>query len=204
MQKISHLFSNDDGVAASFARNESLTDVQAFANANNLALVEMIQQHTAEFAIVTERKPQVINAVDALITKQRGVLLAVKVADCLPILISHPSGVISVIHAGRVGTESSITKKVLQTLQSEFGIQENLTIWFGPCICEGCYQIDKATDKHYDLVAKNTKQVRAIFSDSQVKIIGSEHCTAHHNSEWYSYRTEGKGVPMNWFVIGLK
>ncbi|NCN82763.1 MAG: polyphenol oxidase family protein [Candidatus Pacebacteria bacterium] len=203
MQKIPHLFSNADGVAASFSRDESLANAQAFADTNKLALVRMLQRHTAKYMIVTERKPQVIDAVDALITKQRGVLLAVKVADCLPILFSHPSGIVGAIHAGRAGTTKKITQKTLQALTTEFGIRENLTVWFGPRICKECYQVNKQTDEHYDLVTENSKQVQAVFSDSQAKIIISEHCTAHHNSEWYSYRTEGKGVAMNWFVVGL-
>ena len=204
MQNIPHLFSNSEGIATSFGRGESLADVQAFADAHNCSLIRMQQVHSAEVKVVTDKKSQLIENTDALITKERGVLLAIKVADCLPILFSHPSGVVGVIHAGRVGTERGITRNVLQTLQSEFAIQDNLTLWFGPCICEGCYQIDRDSDTHYDLVTENTKQVQATFSDSQAKMIVSEHCTAHHNSDWYSYRTEGKGVGRNWCAIGLQ
>jgi len=189
--------------AASFGRNESFADVQAFADVNNLALVRMQQRHTAAFAIITKCRPQVVQNTDALITKQRDVLLTVKVADCLPILFSHPSGIVGVIHAGRVGTTDGITQITLQTLKSKFGIEDNLTIWFGPRICKDCYQVNKQTDEHYDLVAENAKQVQAVFSDSQAKILLSEHCTSCDNDQWYSYRREGKGVAMNWFVIGV-
>jgi len=203
MQYISQLFSKTAGVAVTFGRDESQTDVTNFAQAKNLSLVNMQQEHAGAFAIVDNKQQQIYEHVDALITKTPGVFLTVKAADCLPILCYHPSGVIAVIHAGRAGTTKQITRRTLVALKEQFGISENLKIWFGPRICTECYQIDKKTNKHYDLVAENRKQVEAVFSDLQAEIVTSEYCTACDNDQWYSYRTEGKGVPMNWFGVGL-
>jgi len=202
MQKNFQVFSDSDVIAASFGRGESLSDVSAFARSSNHTLVRMEQEHTANLAIIETNSQTLIANTDALITKQKNILLAIKTADCLPILFSHPSGVIGVIHAGRAGTTQHITEQTLQVLKSKFDIVENLTVWFGPRICADCYQVDKKTDEHFDLVSENLKQVQGVYGDSQTKIIVSEHCTAHHNTQWYSYRTEGKGVQMNWFVIG--
>ena len=192
MQDISQLFPQSSIFAASFGRGESLDDVEMFAKTHDATLVRMQQEHTANFKVVESTAQTLVQNTDALITSKRNILLAIKAADCLPILLSHPSGIVGAIHAGRVGTNKQITKQTLQLLKDRFGILENLTVWFGPRICADCYQVDKKTDEHFDLVSENLKQVQGVYTDSQTKIIVSEHCAAHHNSQWYSYRTEGK------------
>lgn len=59
---------------------------------------------------------------DALISDLNGVLLAVKTADCVPILIGDPAtGAFSAVHAGWRGTAQDIVNKAVKKLIDEFG-----------------------------------------------------------------------------------
>lgn len=170
---------------------------------SNLPSIALEQTHSADFIEIIDSTDQTILTVDAAFTKLPNLHLRVKHADCLPVLFYHPSQLIGVVHAGRKGTEHKILQKLLHHLKNNFNINDGLELWFGPAICYKCYQINREKDLHYDLVKNNTEQVRKIFSEDQATIVYSNHCTAHENEQFYSYRKEGKGVPMNWSGIAL-
>lgn len=163
----------------------------------------MQQVHGNVCKVVSRLKTQELSKADACLTSLPGLVLQVKSADCLPILLSHPAGVIGAIHAGRQGTELGILQHTLQLMKKLYGIDSGLKVWFGPAICEECYQINQATDKHYNLVAENLAQLTTEFPHKTVEIILSEQCTCHEPELFHSYRREGTGVPMNYAGIVL-
>ncbi len=80
---------------------------------------------------------------DALVTTVRGVALAVRVADCLPVLLADPdAGVVGAAHAGRVGLAAGVLPAVLARL-TELGARR-ITAWIGPHICGACYEVPEA------------------------------------------------------------
>lgn len=181
------------------------TDTDAFpADWQQHKLVTMRQPHGNVVAIIeSSNNPQLLES-DGCITTQPGLHLQVKTADCLPILIYHPRPVIAAIHAGRKSTQLQILSNACRLLKNNFGVADQLSVWFGPAICAECYQIDRHTDAHYDLIAENTQQLRAHFSPDQAAIFTTELCTAHHNDQFFSYRAEGPQVPMNYSGIVLE
>lgn len=80
---------------------------------------------------------------DAAITDQPGHLLAVQVADCLPILLVDPrQRVVAAVHAGWRGTLKRIAEKTIGRMQGEFGSQpRDLLAAVGPGIHACCYQV---------------------------------------------------------------
>jgi len=109
----------------------------------------MRQNHGNNFQIITNKdgSPGVNRTdqeVDALITAEPGISLAVMVADCLPVLIDG-SSVVAAVHVGRRGLMNEITLKVLQQMQ-QMNAQIN-SISVGPHICGNCYPLDEATAK---------------------------------------------------------
>jgi copper oxidase (laccase) domain-containing protein len=157
--------------------------------------VSMKQVHSAECVVVgpehlKENKHVVIEHVDAIVTKEPGVLLSVRTADCLPILIAHESGVIGVVHAGRKGTQSEIIVRTLEKMDEAFGPLDALKFWFGPAICERCYQIDRETNLHFDLVGENRKQIDVAMGARSYEISECGICTME-DDVYYSYRREG-------------
>lgn len=168
-----------------------------------LPTIDMEQVHSNHFSEISGASNQTLLGTDAIFTRQRGLHLKVKHADCLPVLLYHPLPLIGVVHAGRKSTQKNILRNLLQQLKNEYSITDNLQLWFGPAICNDCYQINRDNNEHYDLIENNTTQVRKIFSAAQAKIIYSNHCTAHENEYFFSYRKEGPGVKMNWSGIAL-
>jgi hypothetical protein len=80
---------------------------------------------------------------DALITRERGVLLVVQTADCIPILLADPKRrAIAAIHSGWRGTVRRITAKALGRMQMEFGTNpEDVIAALGPGISQSCYEV---------------------------------------------------------------
>ncbi|HKN62619.1 MAG TPA: peptidoglycan editing factor PgeF [Candidatus Acidoferrales bacterium] len=80
---------------------------------------------------------------DALFTRERGVLLAVQTADCIPILlVDTKRKAIAAIHAGWRGTLQRIAEKTLGRMQMEFGSQpKDVVAALGPGIGRCCYEV---------------------------------------------------------------
>ena len=81
---------------------------------------------------------------DALVTNQWGVWLAVRTADCVPVLVDAPDhGVIAAIHAGWRGTVAGILRGTLTAIQARFGVSPGqLRVGIGPSAGPCCYEVD--------------------------------------------------------------
>ncbi|MDH5533798.1 MAG: polyphenol oxidase family protein [Candidatus Pacebacteria bacterium] len=174
-------------------------------------VLRMIQTHTDKFLFYDQEIKEKINGeivyiedLDGVFTDQKGVVLVVKAADCFPILFYHPSGIVGVVHAGRKGTENKIIEKVTKYFKEEKKLDKGWIVWLGPRICKDCYQIDRDTDEHYDLRAKNVEQIQEVLNGEHNYALDCEMCTAHQNDWFYSYRKEGSGVKMNYGLVALK
>ena len=82
-------------------------------------------------------------AADALFTATPGIGLAVRVADCVPVLLADPvAGLVGAAHAGRVGLVAGVLPVLLEALAGA-GARE-LRAWIGPHICGACYEVPAA------------------------------------------------------------
>ncbi|AFM24002.1 uncharacterized protein, YfiH family [Desulfomonile tiedjei DSM 6799] len=88
--------------------------------------------------------PKTPPVADALITPIKGVFVAVKTADCLPVLLLDKSrGIASAVHAGWRGTVMRILPKVVDRMAKEFGTKpEDMVAALGPAIGPCCYEVD--------------------------------------------------------------
>ena len=82
---------------------------------------------------------------DALVTDRPGVLLAVRVADCVPVLLADPAaGVVGVAHAGRRGMDAGVVAAAV-ALMAEVGAEPARTrAVLGPSVCGRCYEVPAA------------------------------------------------------------
>lgn len=77
---------------------------------------------------------------DAMTTRLRGVALAIRVADCLPVLFADPAaGVVAAAHAGRVGLAAGVLTATLERMTA-LGARD-VTAWIGPHVCAACYEV---------------------------------------------------------------
>lgn len=82
---------------------------------------------------------------DALITRKRGVALAISTADCVPLLFYDPvSEAIGVAHAGWRGTARGIAAATVAALCEQFGARPaDLYVGIGPSIGPCCYEVSE-------------------------------------------------------------
>jgi YfiH family protein len=80
---------------------------------------------------------------DAMITDQAGITLAIRTADCLPILIVDTRRrVVAAVHAGWRGTVLQIAAKTVVAMADRFGTSpEDLVVAFGPGIGACCFEV---------------------------------------------------------------
>jgi YfiH family protein len=109
------------------------------------------QIHSADVRIVhnqqeAQSKPGVLGDdqyCDALVSNTPKIFLAVKTADCVPVLIADPkTGAFAAVHAGWRGTSASIVLAAIKRLESEYGSRhEDLRAAIGPAANTCCYEV---------------------------------------------------------------
>ena len=84
-----------------------------------------------------------ISAGDALLSAAQGVLLAVRTADCLPVLLADTRlRAVCAVHAGWRGTLARIAQKAVGRMRMEFGTRaEDIVAVLGPAIAGCCYEV---------------------------------------------------------------
>lgn len=102
----------------------------------------MRQVHGAEVAVVDEEQLRRHQApvADALVTRLPGVVLVVRVADCVPVLLADPSaGVVAAVHAGRSGLVAGVVHQAVRAMRASGA--SRIQAWVGPHVCGGCYEV---------------------------------------------------------------
>ncbi|RME65731.1 MAG: peptidoglycan editing factor PgeF [Nitrospirae bacterium] len=98
------------------------------------------QEHTDRIIIVNTSDGRTV--ADGVITKEKGLALAVKVADCLPVLIYDPeTETIASVHAGWRGTSKAILAKAISLMKKLGSNPEDMKVAFGPSIKGCCYTV---------------------------------------------------------------
>ncbi len=157
---------------------------------------------------------------DALITSHPGTFVAVKTADCVPILIADPeSHAVAAVHAGWRGTVLGIAVKTLRRLEAEFRADAGkLLIAIGPCIGGCCYEVGPEVAQQFqellperddldartrlDLAEVNLRQLcEAGVRPDHISI--ARRCTLCGGEEFHSFRRDRERAGRMLSVIGL-
>ena len=143
-----------------------------------------------------------VDGADGHVAPERGLALAVSVADCVPVFIAHPSGAVALLHSGWRGTAGRIVERGIEALsQRGFAVGE-LRLHLGPAICGKCYQV--GPDVFRQLTGHNSSRpgecvdLRALIAD-HARAAGVRHittsalCTRCDNDHLYSHRAGDNG-----------
>jgi YfiH family protein len=158
---------------------------------------------------------------DAAITTRADVALAVKAADCVPILLAHPGGAVAAVHAGWRGTAQGIAGRTVADLAAAAGgSARDIVAAIGPSIGPCCYEVgpevretfhvagfaEADLDRWFLPTQPSNESVRATHvldmwrsNRDQLVAAGLDPanvhvaglCTATHNDWFWSYRREG-------------
>lgn len=138
---------------------------------------------------------------DGHIAAEKGIALAVGIADCVPVFIAHPSGVVALLHAGWKGTAARIAGTAIEALARYGHPPDELAIHLGPAICGRCYEVsadvrEQLTGQpvtrpgHVDLRSLIAEQASELGVQ---KISVSSSCTRCDNDRFFSHRAGDAG-----------
>ena len=115
---------------------------QTALGAKTMPLASLQQCHTDILHVVSRLRAEPLRG-DALLCANPGVLLAVKTADCVPILLADTKRhAIAAVHAGWRGTLARIVEKALGRMRMEFGTKpKDVVAVLGPAIGRCCYEV---------------------------------------------------------------
>lgn len=148
---------------------------------------------------------------DGLTTDEAGTLLAVTVADCVPVFVLDPaSGALALLHAGWRGAAAGVLEEGLRTLEERYGSRPSgLRIHLGPAICGSCYEVGpevaEALGRQAD--GKVRLDLRAILAERATaagvpsrRVSRSGACTRCGTDHFFSYRGTGTTQRMAAFL----
>jgi len=162
---------------------------------------------------------------DALITDRPGVLLCLRLADCVPVLLYDPvRRAVGIAHAGWRGTVAGIAAATVQAMADTFGTRPaDLVAGIGPSIGPCCYAVSRDLAEapgpgyrwpasalqvrdgvHFvDLWQANRLQLmEAGVPEESVKGCGV--CTSCNTGDFYSHRAEHGRTGRFTAAIGLR
>jgi len=89
---------------------------------------------------------------DALMTAEAGLLLTVRIADCLPVLLVDPKQrAVAAVHAGWRGALERVIEKAVGDMQLAFGSDpQQLLAVLGPSIHACCYEVGEEVVEAFD------------------------------------------------------
>lgn len=120
-------------------------------------VVWMDQVHGRRVAVVDGPTEGAVPETDALVTTTPGLVLAVLVADCVPVLLrgADEAGrpVVAAAHAGRRGLQLGVLEAVVSRM-SALGVQPKaIAAELGPSVCGKCYEVPAAMRDEVGIVA---------------------------------------------------
>jgi polyphenol oxidase len=184
------------------------------------AVVHALQAHGAEVVVHRAGSDcggvRIIHGVDGHLTTTRGLLLAISVADCVPIFLHHPgSGAIAALHSGWRGTAAGILEAGVRALGGELSAPAaELVLHLGPAICGRCYEVSpevhravngagSAPDRPAPIDLRQAIARRAVEAGVPADAITiSAHCTLCGPGDFFSHR--GGAPERQMGLIGLR
>ena len=135
---------------------------------------------------------------DGHATRQAGLLLAVSVADCVPVYLAvHRGFAFGLLHAGWRGVAAGVLEAGLRLLYERVSVDPgDVVMHCGVAICGSCYEVGPdvvravegrtaAGPEHLDLRAALASRARAAGVRD---ITISPHCTSCDNDRFFSHR----------------
>lgn len=162
------------------------------------------QVHGARVVVVERPGAAGGEAADAAVSTIAGAALAVLTADCAPVALSSPEGVIGVAHAGWKGLRAGVLEATVQAMRRLGATRIEAVL--GPCIHRCCYTFGPddlmamgsrlgaavmSTDRQGRPALDLPAGVRAALHASGANLLGeSDRCTACSEGFW-SWRAAG-------------
>jgi YfiH family protein len=102
---------------------------------------------------------------DAVVSNQAGLVLAVMVADCVPILIVDPvRGAAAAVHAGWRGTCAQVAPAAIAAMQHEFGTDPaDAVAAIGPSVGPDDYEVGESVIEAFTQAGHSAEHINRWF-----------------------------------------
>ena len=165
-------------------------------------VVHARQVHGSEVRVHGEGPPglHLAGPCDGHVTSAEGVLLAITVADCVPVFVVDPARrAVALLHAGWRGVAAGILERGLAVLREYAGATTaDLHVHLGPAICGRCYEVGPEVFERLGLPvpsAPASVDLRAVVALRAVaarvpasRVSVSAHCTRCGDADLFSHR----------------
>jgi hypothetical protein len=150
---------------------------------------------------------------DALVENAPGTVVAVRTADCIPILlVDERNRAVAAVHAGWRGTAAHIAHHAIAAMRERFGTRPpDLHAAIGPGIGKCCYEVGPEVAAqfgeqgraHIDLAASNRAQlIQAGVTPGRV--YASNLCTMCRADEFHSFRRDREAAGRMHSFAGIR
>jgi len=161
---------------------------------------------------------------DGLATARPGLAVAVRTADCVPLLLAERAGrAVAALHAGWRGTLADMAGIGVRLLHERFGCPPgDLVAAVGPAIATCCFEVgpevagpfaarfgqavvrrDRGPRPHVDLAEANRRAlVTAGVPAAAVEVVAL--CTCCRDDLFHSYRRSGAAAGRQWAFVGRR
>lgn len=148
---------------------------------------------------------------DGHLAAERGIVLTVSIADCVPIFMAHPSGIVGLLHSGWRGTVARIVDAGINAY-GRLGLPpDELKVHLGPAICGRCYEV--SADVRAQLTGQPVNRagnvdLRSLIAEHArelgvTDISVSPDCTKCDNDRYFSHRAGDTGRQIGVIVGGI-
>jgi YfiH family protein len=176
----------------------------------NLATVKQV--HSAA-CVAAEGRSGVLEQADALLEDHPGSVIAIKTADCIPILlVDERHRAVAAVHAGWRGTAARIVAAAVDAMGRRFATNpRDLHAAIGPGIGKCCYEVGPEVAvqfgqqgrAHISLPDANHTQLLEA-GVTQERIYASNLCTMCLGREFHSFRRDGQAAGRLYSFAGIR
>lgn len=179
--------------------------------------IKMNQVHSADCLYLTDI-PKTAPSVDALITNRSGLKLAVKTADCAPILIADTKRhLVAAIHAGWKGAFQGVIENTILKMTTLGSNPKDMVAGVGPHLqtrsfevspemralfpkTESCFFVEKDGKIYFDFDAYVIHRLHR----SGIETVESVQADTFSDTQYNSYRREPQNPARQLSVIEIK
>ena len=202
------------GKFSSFNLSFNTGDAECHVNENHNKLLDFLPSNPFWLNQIHSNKVEKLPSTnnldcDASFTVDKGIVCAIRTADCLPIFLTNVDGnFVALIHAGWKGLLNGVIENTINKINSKLEI----IVWLGPCINQESFEVGKDV---YQLFINQDIKTKAAFKflrgkyffdltlAARLKLnyynihnisgvgITEDFCTYRDEEDFFSYRRDG-------------
>ncbi len=181
---------------------------------NNTAIMKQVHRNN----VVIVSKGGVYPSTDGLLTSSCGILLAVRVADCIPLLLYDPvHEVAGAVHCGWRSIAAGIAREALSRMNADMETRpEDVIAVMGPSAGSCCYEIGEDITEYFQpasIIRRDGKLYGDLRAELSYHLLGAglngnnieivSDCTICNENLYFSHRRNGlySGRMMGYIMI---